>query len=246
MFRRPFSTNVLAAVGVAALVVPWVPVTAGDAAADDMQHNIARGGTLYDKWFEIADGMPGRGTHPAYGSRGTLKGRATWRCTACHGWDYKGKDGAYGSGSHYTGIAGIRGAAGKGVEAIIAVLKDDTHAYTDDMMGTKEFRDLALFVSLGQHDVDAYIDPGTGAAKGDKDKGAGYYNTICAKCHGLDGRKPKGMAETVGKMARDNPWAALHKVRNGEPGAQMPVLRALPMEISADVVAYAQTLPASR
>ena len=47
-------------------------------------------------------------------------GADTWRCKECHGWDYAGKDGAYGSGDHRTGIVGVLGtamtpSAGKGL-----------------------------------------------------------------------------------------------------------------------------------
>ncbi len=230
--------------GVAFLTASALSGTAGDAMGDSLEAEIAHGGTLYDDWFEAVGAASGKGarpaegrwdTHPAYGSRGAMEGRDTWRCVACHGWDYEGADGADG--------AGIRGAAGKAVEAIVAVLKDATHAYSDAMMNADQFRDLALFVGRGQHDAGAHIDPVTGAAAGDPERGAGYYNTICAKCHGMDGRKPKSMADPLGRMARDDPWASLHKVRNGQPGAQMPALRALPMQVSVDVLAYTQTLP---
>jgi len=32
-------------------------------------------------------------------SSNTRSGKDTWRCKECHGWDYMGVDGAYGSGS---------------------------------------------------------------------------------------------------------------------------------------------------
>ncbi|MDK1024073.1 MAG: hypothetical protein QGD92_07565 [Gammaproteobacteria bacterium] len=46
----------------------------------DALYSITRGGRLYDNW-----------------------------CKECHAWDYRGVEGAYGSGEHYTGIKGIQG-----------------------------------------------------------------------------------------------------------------------------------------
>jgi thiosulfate dehydrogenase len=155
-----------------------------------------------------------------------------------------GKDGAYGDGSHYTGLAGIRGAAGADPDTIIALLKSESHGYTEEVFTPEDFRDLALFVSKGQLDMDKYIDRATKAVKGgDAAKGAAYYNTVCANCHGRDGKKPKDMSATIGEEASDNPWETLHKIRNGQPGEKMPALRALPLQAAIDILAYAQTLP---
>lgn len=70
-----------------------------------------RGGLLYDKWWEINGQAAPPGNHPFYPSIGKQSGADTWRCKECHGWDYRGKGGAYSSptGSHYTGIKGVWG-----------------------------------------------------------------------------------------------------------------------------------------
>ena len=47
------------------------------------------------------------------------------------------------------------------------------------------------FVSQGQIDMDAYIDRASKAPKGDAAKGAAYYNTICAGCHGRTASCPR-------------------------------------------------------
>jgi len=226
-------------------VLPFLMVT--NAGAGELQHDIAHGGLLYDNWLKISQGTPpAKGTHPSYPKQAKKKGSATWRCKECHGWDYKGKDGAYRKGSHFTGIKGIREAVGKDVDVIVAVLKDDTHKLTDEMMSADDFNSLALFVSQGQVDMDKYINPETREVKGNLEKGAGYFNTICARCHGLDGRKIKDMKVTIGKVANANPWETLHKIRNGQPGEEMPALRALPVDIALDALVYARTLPTSK
>jgi len=226
------------------LVLPFLMAT--NSSAGELQHDIAHGGLLYDNWSKISQGTPARGTHPSYPKQAKKKGSATWRCKECHGWDYKGKDGAYSKGSHFTGIKGIRGAVGKDVDVIVTVLKDDTHQLTDEMMSADDFNSLALFVSQGQVDMDKYINPETRDVKGNLEKGAGYFNTICARCHGLDGLKIKDMKEIIGEVANDNPWETLHKIRNGQPTKEMPALRALPVDIAVDVLVYAQTLPTSK
>jgi len=75
-------------------------------------HVIAEGGRLYDKWWSELELKEPRETHPAYPTIGKKRDASTWRCKECHGWDYKGKDGAYGKGSHFTGIPEIRSYVG--------------------------------------------------------------------------------------------------------------------------------------
>jgi cytochrome c553/cytochrome c2 len=213
------------------------------AKADELQSSVARGGRLYDNWYmEIKEPGPAR-PHPAYPADKTYTNepKRTWRCQECHGWDYLGKDGAYGTGPHYTGIKGIRGMAGADPETIIAVLENDVHGY-DDLMGAHDFRDLANFVSKGQVDMHEYIDRATNRAKGDEAKRKPYYTTICANCHGMDGLKITTMLP-LGRVANSNPWEALHKILNGHPAENMPALRALDRQVLVDVLAYAQTLP---
>ncbi len=82
---------------------------------------IARGGQLYDKWWAVIEAEPPKETHPAYPAAGKKKGASTWRCKECHGWDYKGKDGAYAKGSHATGIEVVRGVVGMDPEKTHAI-----------------------------------------------------------------------------------------------------------------------------
>ena len=48
---------------------------------------------------------------------------------------------------------------------------------------------IALFVSRGQIDMDLYVDRETKKSRGDPSQGASYYQTICAVCHGFDGKR---------------------------------------------------------
>ena len=212
------------------------------AVADEMESSLMRGGKLYDKWYKVVGADSPKATHSAYPAEGKQKGASTWRCKECHGWDYMGKDGAYSSGSHFSGIKGIKGMAGADTAKIVAVLKDETHGYTDDMLGGEDFQDLANFVSKGQVDMDTYIDRATKTVKGDHDKGAAYFNTICVGCHREDGRRPKDMDKPLGAQM-GNPWEVMHKILNGQPAEKMPALRALDRQVVLDIMAHIATLP---
>lgn len=210
--------------------------------AAETESTIARGGRLYDKFFAENNTAKPDADHAAYPVKGGKYTKdATWRCKECHGWDYAGKDGAYSSGSHKTGIKGIREAAGKDPAAIVAILKDGTHGYTDKQLSADDFNALALFVSKGQVDMSKYIDSAAKQAKGDAAKGEAYFNTLCAGCHGVDGRKVKG-APPLGSLAGNLP-EMLHKVLNGQPAEAMPALRALDPQVAVDIVSYLPQLP---
>ena len=223
------------------------------AARHDMDlWDIARGGQLYDNWALALDRDLPEKTHPSYPTVGKGKGGVTWRCKECHGWDYMGEDGAYGRGAHYTGVKGLRRMAGKRVEEIVGIITDETHRYTEDMLPEQAMRKLALFVSKGQIGMDQYIDRSTKRARGDLKRGASFFQTICAICHGFDGAEMISRRETelavfgdrglLGTVASVNPWETLHKIRNGQPGVGMVALRVLSTQDQVDVLAYMQTL----
>lgn len=223
----------------------------GIASADEAERSdiwsIARGGQLYDKWTAVLGRDAPSDTHPTYPASSKKKGAATWRCKECHGWDYLGSEGAYKSGSHYTGIKGIRDMAGQPVERITAILRNEQHRYSPDMLPDDELAKLAMFVSKGQTDTDQWIDRKNKTSHGSAKRGAASYQTICAVCHGFDGKainfKTAEKPEYIGTIAQKNPWEFMHKARFGQPGIPMIALITLPMEDIADILAYAQTLP---
>lgn len=218
----------------------------------NIDYLIARGGRAYDNWGALLTeekrmALGIRGNHPAYPATGKQKGISTWRCKECHGWDYLGRDGMYAQGSHATGIKGIRGMAGGDVEAVKKVLRDANHQYSPAMIDDATLGDLALFVTRGQVDMAQIIDPATGRGKGDAAKGAPIYQTICAFCHGVDGRRINFAAspeeEYLGTVAQENPWELVHKMLNGQPGERMVTVRAFSVQQQADLVSYLKTLP---
>ncbi len=216
----------------------------GTVASAETDSAIARGGKLYDKWYKVIKADKPKDTHAAWPASNTKKkGDTTWRCKSCHGWDFMGADGAYAKGSYKTGIKGIRAYDGADQAKIVAVLKDDTHKLAGKM-ADQDFSDLALFVSKGQVDMDKFIDRASKTMiGGNAEKGAAYYNTMCAQCHAVDGSEPEDMGKTLGKLVTGNPWEIINKILNGQPAEKMPALRALDRQVTIDIMTHMATLP---
>ena len=138
------------------------------------------------------------------------------------------------------------------VDKIIDVIRDEYHQYTEAMIPNSAVRKLALFISRGQVGMDQYIDRATKRARGDLRRGASFFQTVCAICHGFDGASMVSKPQTalaafgdrghLGTVSSDNPWETLHKIRNGQPGVGMVALRVLSIQDQVDVLAYMQTL----
>ena len=231
---------------------------------------LAYGGRLYDTWWLVLGEDEPATANPAYPKAGSATGADTWTCTACHGWDYKGALGVNGSGPGSTGIKGVAGAAGMDPAMIAVLLRAAPHNYTPAMIGDDALARLALFISKGLYDTNATIDPVTHKVSGDVAHGRAIFQTVCATCHGLNGRQMNfGTAaepEYVGTVANNEPEVVLHKLMNGivevpddlraaapfagaagtglgfYPAA-METWRGLGMPFAVDVLAYAQTLP---
>lgn len=209
---------------------------------------IARGGRLYDKWYAVTDVDKPKKTHSAWPASNTKqKGDTTWRCKSCHGWDFMGRDGKYASGSYKTGIMGVRGVEGRSVDEIHAILMNKVHGYTHQMIPKNDMLHLSFFLSKGQYDITPYVNK-DGTVNGNKERGAAMFQNTCAACHGFDGRALNWGDEKnpsyIGTEAQGNPWEIMAKIRHGHPATEMIAYAAFPMQDAADVLAYAQTLPA--
>ncbi len=237
------ATNRARALGWALAASLALPLGSSAAFAEE-ESSIARGGRLYDKWYKVLDVDAPKTPHPAYpADKAYAKdAKSNWRCKECHGWDTRGRDGAYASGKHASGIKGVNGKAGASPDAVVAILTDPQHGYADKL-GKQDLTDLANFVTKAGVNYDDYIDPATKKVKGgNAERGAAYYNTICANCHGMDGTKPKDMGKSLGAQM-GNPWEVMHKVLNGQPAEDMPALRALDRQVTVDILTHIETLP---
>lgn len=232
-------------------------ILAGAAAAQTPSPgSVAAGGRLYDTWWKAVPGVKEPvGDHPLWATQSTnkRKGLDTWRCKECHGWDYHGKDGAYGSGSHKTGFPGVMAAQAKSVDQLKAILKGSTnpkHDFSSDLDDTAS-TNLATFLKYGLVDLKPVIDPKTKKpVKADGAHGK-QLAVLCAACHGPDGKKlnfgKPTEPEYVGTIANENPWEFLHKVRVGQPASDPPMPTGVEMgwklQDVLDILAYSQTLP---
>jgi thiosulfate dehydrogenase len=209
------------------------------------------GGQLYDKWWVVVEQDEPTEDQPLWSTQSTNErsGKDTWRCKECHGWDYMGADGAYGSGSHFTGFPGVFGASSMSAEALTAWLDGTTSPDHDfSVMGEFGIGALVTFLQTETADVSPFINDDK-SSTGDPAIGKTMFDNTCASCHGTDGKKLNfggdDDPEYVGTIARDNPWEFIHKVSFGQPGSPMPSGLALgwTLEDIANLLAFGQTLP---
>lgn len=171
--------------------------------------NVIRGGLLYDRWWRVAGLPTPSGDHPLYPPEGMQSGSTTFRCKECHGWDYRGGDGAYGSGSHFTGVGGIVNTS-RPPQAIFNILKHppsaeliNGHNMAAYGLSDADLWDLVKFTLEGVIDTRPYIGQcsiSPSACDVDADCPAGqtcdadrfvgsdlfgsiWYGEACASCH---------------------------------------------------------------
>lgn len=217
--------------------------------------DVVWGAWLYDDWSEVKGVALPPGSHPIWArqSTNTLSGAETWRCVTCHGWDYQGKDGAWGSGANYTGFPGIYAARTLPAATLIRILNgnpDPEHDFSP-YLSAAEIQALVTFIREGVVDERDYIDlVSRKVIRGDVAHGQALYTQTCAACHGPDGRKItfryQGMQVSLASLAVQDPWRFLHRTRFGVARApEMPIGAILgwSAQDGRDVLAYAQTLP---
>jgi thiosulfate dehydrogenase len=228
----------------------------GPTATDPADYVLAdplRGGLLYDRWWEVTRVPAPTGNHPLYPPVGQQSGSTTFRCKECHGWDYNGRDGVYGSGSHFTDIKGVFGTALHARE-MFDLLKadpnDTPNGHDMDAFGMTD-RDIWDVVKMIREELvntSDFIGP-TAQFLGDPDIGFLWYENNCASCHGSDGTDLNFGTLLdpiyVGTIANENPWEFLQKVRFGHPASPMPAAERILWtdDQLRDVGAYAATLP---
>jgi Cytochrome C oxidase, cbb3-type, subunit III len=248
------NTHILFFILIAALAVLGTSNVWAQGETSAMQ-DIVRGAQLYDKWYAVLGVEPPDGNMPIWSrqSTNTRSGPDTWRCSECHGWDYRGAQGAYGSGSHRTGFPDVMTLAqGLSIEDIVNHLKgsnDSAHNFSSYLDNTS-LTQLADFLKYGVIDDTQYINPiSLQVIDANIVHGQQLFRSTCAECHGEDGKKivfrTEGVDEYLGSVANRDPWRFLHRTRFGVAGTNMPVgvnLDWTPAD-GRDILAYAQTLP---
>jgi len=206
-------------------------------------NDVVKGGKLYDQWWDVAtESTEPLTTHPKWPEANNfVVGSGTWRCSECHGWDYRGADGINAAGNHATGFRGIVNTDSFVMQylsepAVYGFLETNTsHGFTtvftqDELYQlTKFIMSMRIEVAASESAVD-FIDDNTKLTKGtNAANGKKLYNTAnnltCANasCHGEDGKAfdfADGDPENppnkfVHDIAQENPWEFIHKIRFG-------------------------------
>jgi cytochrome c553 len=218
------------------------------AASDDeylgRQSLISLGGKLYDNHWLQSERKPPSELYPDYPEEIDVAPSQTWRCVACHGWDYSGADGHLGQRVPSPLFVSLRNSVGKPAQEITRVLKSGRHREIVEVLEPKQVEALSVFISVGQHDIREILSDGQ--ATGSSERGKDIFEGACVSCHQKDGKAyiqgEPGDKPALGWVAVNRPAQALHKIRNGVPGADMLSLRFLPQSRVTDLLTYLQTL----
>ncbi|MES0340650.1 MAG: hypothetical protein ABUK15_11440, partial [Anaerolineales bacterium] len=148
---------------------------------------VTQGGLMWDKWWKAMGIDAPEGDQPLWSTQSSNErdGDDTWRCKECHGWDYKGADGAYAGGSHFTGFTGVLGSTTDLLGSLNGSVNadHDFSAYMDD----EAMSMMVAFLQDGTIDMSTYINDDK-TVNGDVGKGQALYGIGCARCHGEDGQ----------------------------------------------------------
>ena len=212
------------------------------------------GGRIYDNWMRALDLKSPEFNQPLWAEQSSNPriGDITWRCKECHGWDYKGAEGAFSSNSfRYTGFPSLSGVIGSSQEDVAAWLdgtNNSNHNFVE-VTNYNAMNDVTAFLLTMQIDAALFIDYNSGLALGNEGNGHSIYLDNCAACHGDLGREINfsagGKPLFIGDIAVVDPWRALHKIRFGTAKGNMPSAEnnGLSLGEISDVLAYAQSLP---
>ena len=212
------------------------------------------GARIYQNWIIALDVRPPEGDQPLWGEQDSNErsGDVTWRCKECHGWDYKGSEGAFGPSSiRYTGFPSLEGSVGSSQEEVLAWLDGSNNPQHNflEITNANALNDVAVFLRTMQADLALVIDYETGEALGNENSGAELYASACEECHGSTGRRinfsAAGSPLYIGDLASVDPWKSAHAIRFGSVLGDMPGSEELGWSLGkvADVIAYSQTLP---
>lgn len=218
------------------------------AVADDeyvgRQSLISLGGKLYDNHWLQSERRPPSQLYPDYPKEIDLPAADTWRCVACHGWDYSGPEGHLGQQVSSPLFVSLRNSVGKPVQEITAILRSGRHQEIVEVLESQQVEALSVFISVGQHDIKEVLSDGK--ATGSPKRGKDIFEGACVSCHQKDGKAyiqgEPGDRPALGWVAINRPAQALHKIKNGVPGADMLSLRFLPQSRATDLLTYLQTL----
>jgi thiosulfate dehydrogenase len=140
-------------------------INAAPAEAQNGTDPLILGARLYADWIAETGQPAPSGNQPLWSTHTTTtsSGADTWRCAACHGWDYQGADGAYSSGANFTGFPGVYPAREKSSAELLSVLTGGTNADHDfsSFLSDSELEALVTFIQSGLVNDSEFIDRAT-------------------------------------------------------------------------------------
>lgn len=231
-------------------------INAAPAEAQNGTDPLILGARLYDDWIAETGQPAPSGNQPLWSTQttNTISGADTWRCAACHGWDYQGADGAYSSGANFTGFPGVYPARKKSSAELMSILTGGTNADHNfsSFLSDSELEALVTFIQSGLVNDSEFIDRATlKVINGDAAHGEALYSQACSECHGADGTtiqfRQGGQMVLLGTLANQDPWRFLHRTRFGLARApEMKIGQELGWSVQdgRDVLLFAQSLPA--
>jgi len=213
---------------------------------------ITEGGRMYDEWVGAFGVDAPTGDQPLWKTQttSTISGADTWRCSTCHGWDYKGVNGVFASGEFKTGFPGIMEAAKMTTQELTAWLdgsKNADHNFST-YMSADDFSRLEAFIQKDVFDKSPLINADKTVNGGDGTHGKVLFESVCKICHGVDGKTlnfgDDSNPEFLGDVAANDPWEFFNKATVGVPGETMPAGWNLGWKTQdiIDLLTYAQTL----
>ncbi|HSM25017.1 MAG TPA: hypothetical protein VK856_09165, partial [Anaerolineaceae bacterium] len=175
------------------IVVSFTQVSVSAKTNHQEGNPISLGAQIYDDWTSVVVDAPlPVGNHPIWSrqTNNTISGIDTWRCVNCHGWDYQGKEGAFGFGPYSTGFPSILEASGESSVYLVGALSGGSDAQHDfsSLMSEEELESVVSFIQTEVIDDNQYIDIFTRKViDGNLSNGKEKYEAACASCHGEDG-----------------------------------------------------------
>ena len=211
---------------------------------DQEKYNTAdelRGGRLYDAWWtEKGQSTPPTSVNPLwreiavdssgkpFNNHGNDGGQ--WRCKECHGWDYKGYQGAYSiTTDRYTGFKGVKNSSttytaeyiyskiAKGVVDIDGKQIEHRFYDADWILNEKDLYDLTRFIAeiAATDDINPELGDVEAGQQVYEAHGSGRLSCASIGCH-------KSTVPQLIDVAQHDVEQFLHKVRFGSPGSLMP------------------------
>lgn len=200
------------------------------------------GAQLYDAWYIYLALTPKEELHPLWEQEDMIfsSNDVTWRCSTCHGWDYKGVD----------GMPGVIDVVGKSEEEILAWINGEMNPRHDfaPYMNSEQKIDLVAFLRTQLVDIDLLVDSETGLSLGNIDAGTRFYYSNCSDCHGDDAQGTTYGANastwSLIPVAVNTPDRFIHKVRFSSPTRDFhnAIESGYTIQDLADVLAFIQSL----